>query len=318
MSAKSIQLSAIRIDGGTQSREALNQATVAEYAEAMTDGATFPPVTLFFDGSNHWLADGFHRYFAAKQVGFTDMPAEVREGTQLDAQWASYTVNKDHGLRRSNADKRKAVMGALAHPYGKAKSDNQIAKELGVGNQLVGHVRASLCESQSEKPTERTYTTKHGTTAVMNTSHIGRKPGMKTDGVGKVVFKDGHPMKAPISAPAPLHVVAPTGDVITDEDLHEDPADLLEELQRDNEELQKQIAILTADDTKAELHKMILQRDHAVRRQSEEMDKAHKSTEREKWTKRQLMRCGKAIGEEEPSKIAAAVEAFVREHRKAA
>lgn len=312
MPAKSIQLSAIRIDGGTQSREALNQATVAEYAEAMTEGATFPPITLFFDGSNHWLADGFHRYFAAKQVGFTDMPAEVRDGTQLDAQWASYTVNKDHGLRRSNADKRKAVMGALAHPYGKAKSDNQIAKELGVHHSTVGDIRRSLAESASDAPAERTYTTKHGTTAVMKTDKIGK---------AKPAAKPAAPAPAPAKAapaPAPLHVVAPTGDVITEADLHEDPADLLEELQRDNEELQKQIAILTAEDTKAELHKMILQRDHAVRRQSEEMDKAHKSTEREKWTKRQLMRCGKAIGEEEPSKIAAAVEAFVREHRKAA
>ena len=310
MSAKSIQLSAIRIDGGTQSREALNQATVAEYAEAMTDGATFPPVTLFFDGSNHWLVDGFHRYFAAKQVGFTDMPAEVRDGTQLDAQWASYTVNKDHGLRRSNADKRKAVMGALAHPYGKAKSDNQIAKELGVHHSTVGDIRRSLADSASDVPAERTYTTKHGTTAVMKTDKIGKaKPAVRPVASA--------PAKA-APAPAPLHVVAPSGEVITEADLHEDPADLLEELQRDNEKLQKQIAILTADDTKAELHKMILQRDHAVRRQSEEMDKAHKSTEREKWTKRQLMRCGKAIGEEEPSKIAAAVEAFVREHRKAA
>lgn len=124
---------------------------------------------------------------------------------------------------------------------------------------------------------------------------------------------------APASAaPAPLHAVAPAGDVTNDADIHEDPADLLEELQRDNEELQKQIAILTAEDTKAELHKMILQRDHAVRRQSEEMDKAHKSTEREKWAKRQLMRCGKAVGEEDPDKIAAAVEAFIRQHRKAA
>ena len=173
MSAKSIQLSAIRIDGGTQSREALNQATVAEYAEAMTEGVTFPPITLFFDGSIHWLVDGFHRYFAAKQVGFTDMPAEVRVGTQLDAQWASYTVNKDHGLRRSNADKRKAVMGALAHPYGKAKSDNQIAKELGVHPSTVGDIRRSLADSASDVPAERTYTTKHGTTAVMNTANIG-------------------------------------------------------------------------------------------------------------------------------------------------
>ena len=312
MSAKSIQLSAIRIDGGTQSREALNQATVAEYAEAMTEGVTFPPITLFFDGSNHWLVDGFHRYFAAKQVGFTDMPAEVRDGTQLDAQWASYTVNKDHGLRRSNADKRKAVMGALAHPYGKAKSDNQIAKELGVHHSTVGDIRRSLADSASDVPAERTYTTKHGTTAVMKTDKIGKaKPAVRP------VASAPAPAKA-APAPAPLHVVAPSGEVITEADLHEDPADLLEELQRDNEKLQKQIAILAADDTKAELHKMILQRDHAVRRQSEEMDKAHKSTEREKWTKRQLMRCGKAIGEEEPSKIAAAVEAFVREHRKAA
>ena len=310
MPAKSIQLSAIRIDGGTQSREALNQATVAEYAEAMTEGVTFPHITLFFDGSNHWLVDGFHRYFAAKQVGFTDMPAEVRDGTQLDAQWASYTVNKDHGLRRSNADKRKAVMGALAHPYGKAKSDNQIAKELGVHHSTVGDIRRSLADSASDVPAERTYTTKHGTTAVMKTDKIGKaKPAVRPVASAPV------PAKA---APAPLHVVAPSGEVITEADIHEDPADLLEELQRDNEKLQKQIAILTADDTKAELHKMILQRDHAVRRQSEEMDKAHKSTEREKWTKRQLMRCGKAIGEEEPSKIAAAVEAFVREYRKAA
>jgi hypothetical protein len=48
------------------------------------------------------------------------------------------------------------------------------------------------------------------------------------------------------------------------------------------------------------------------------MDKAHKSQDREKWAKRQLMRCGKAVGEEDPDKIAAAVEAFIRQYRKAA
>lgn len=314
MSAKSIQLSAIRIDGGTQSREALNQATVAEYAEAMTEGATFPPVTLFFDGSSYWLGDGFHRFFAAKKVGFTDMPADVREGTQRDAKLYSWGANDKHGLPRSNADKRAIVTAILSDEEGRQWSDNKIAKDFGFSNNFVGRVRQSLCSEQSEQTPERTYTTKHGTTAVMKTDKIGKaKPAVRPAASA--------PAPAPAKsapAPAPLHVVAPSGEVITEADIHEDPADLLEELQRDNEKLQKQIAILTADDTKAELHKMILQRDHAVRRQSEEMDKAHKSTEREKWTKRQLMRCGKAIGEEEPSKIAAAVEAFVREHRKAA
>jgi hypothetical protein len=117
----------------------------------------------------------------------------------------------------------------------------------------------------------------------------------------------------------PLRVVAPSGDVITGEDLGaDDPLEMLEELQKENEGLQKQIDTLTQDNTKAELHKMILQRDHAIRQQSEAMDKAHKSQEREKWTKRQLMRCGKAVGEEDPEKIAAAVEAMARGNRKAA
>ena len=313
MSAKSIQLSAIRIDGGTQSREALNQATVAEYAEAMTEGVTFPPITLFFDGSNHWLVDGFHRYFAAKQVGFTDMPAEVRDGTQLDAQWASYTANKDHGLRRSNADKRKAVMGALAHPYGKAKSDNQIAKELGVHHSTVGDIRRSLADSASDVPAERTYTTKHGTTAVMKTDKIGKaKPAVRSVASAPAPAKAA---PAPASAaPAPLPVAEPANDADTGQSLEE----LIEEIQRENELLHARLKAMEADDTKAELHKALLQRDHAVRQQSEAMDKAHKSQDREKWSKRQLMRCGKAVGEEDPDKIAAAVEAFVRQYRKAA
>lgn len=311
MSAKSIQLSAIRIDGGTQSREALNQATVAEYAEAMTEGVTFPPITLFFDGSIHWLVDGFHRYFAAKQVGFTDMPAEVRVGTRLDAQWASYTVNKDHGLRRSNADKRKAVMGALAHPYGKAKSDNQIAKELGVHHSTVGDIRRSLADSASDVPAERTYTTKHGTTAVMNTANIGvqqHREAAKARHEADIA-RGGHGSES-----APLPVAEPANDADTGQSIDE----LIAEIQKENEQLHAQLKAMEADDTKAELRKALLQRDHAIRQQSEAMDKAHKSQDREKWAKRQLMRCGKAVGEEDPDKIAAAVEAFIRQYRKAA
>lgn len=94
--------------------------------------------------------------------------------------------------------------------------------------------------------------------------------------------------------------------------------ELIAEIQSENEQLHARLKAMEADDTKAELHKALLQRDHAVRQQSEAMDKAHKSQDREKWSKRQLMRCGKAVGEEDPDKIAAAVEAFVRQYRKAA
>ena len=107
---------------------------------------------------------------------------------------------------------------------------------------------------------------------------------------------------------------APANDADSGQSLDE----LIAEIQHENELLHARLKAMEADDTKAELHKALLQRDHAVRQQSEAMDKAHKSQDREKWAKRQLMRCGKAVGEEDPDKIAAAVEAFIRQYRKAA
>lgn len=126
---------------------------------------------------------------------------------------------------------------------------------------------------------------------------------------------------APVSsapAPAPLHVVAPTGDVITEADLHEDPADLLEELQRDNEELQKQIAILTADDTKAELHKMILQRDHAVRQQSEAMDKAALHQKFARRLGNQVKECCDILGVDDPRYLVSTLRKLVAQQKEAA
>ena len=106
----------------------------------------------------------------------------------------------------------------------------------------------------------------------------------------------------------------PANDADTGQSIDE----LIAEIQKENEQLHAQLKAMEADDTKAELRKALLQRDHAVRQQSEAMNKAHKCQEREKWAKRQLMRCGKAVGEEDPDKIAAAVEAFIRQYRKAA
>lgn len=97
--------------------------------------------------------------------------------------------------------------------------------------------------------------------------------------------------------------------------------DLLDELERANaeiKELTEQVTAMSADDQKAEILKWRKAYDNAVRQQSEAMDRAKLSTDREAWTMRQLRRCGKAIGQDDPSKIAAAVEAFMREHKKVA
>jgi hypothetical protein len=113
MNARSLYLSDIRLDGGTQCRAALDADHIASLAEAWTEGAKMPAVIVFNDGTNNWLADGFHRYHAAEKCDFKDILAEVRSGTRTDAVKFALGANAAHGMRRSNADKRRAVEIAL-------------------------------------------------------------------------------------------------------------------------------------------------------------------------------------------------------------
>ncbi len=94
---------------GMQVRARLCEETVQEYVEAMAAGAKFPPVIVFHDGTNYWLADGFHRLEAWKRNGVNSIKAEVKEGKRIDALKFAFGANNSHGLRMSNEDKRNAV-----------------------------------------------------------------------------------------------------------------------------------------------------------------------------------------------------------------
>ena len=74
------------------------------------------PVVVFHDGVDHWLADGFHRYHASRRIEALESVAEVRTGTRRDAVLYSVGANASHGQRRTNADKRRAVMTLLGFP----------------------------------------------------------------------------------------------------------------------------------------------------------------------------------------------------------
>lgn len=139
-----IDLQKIRLDGGTQPRAALDKDLIQEYAAAMVDGDEFPPVVVFYDGTAYWLADGFHRFHAAHRIGRKEIRAEVRQGTQRDAVLHSVGVNAAHGKRRSNADKRRAVMTLLADAEWAEWSDREIARRCKVSHQFVNNVRKEL------------------------------------------------------------------------------------------------------------------------------------------------------------------------------
>ena len=137
---RQVLVESIRIDGETQSRAAINEETVAEYAEAMKGGAKLPPLTVFFDGTEYWPADGFHRLLAAKRIGRKNILADVKKGSREDAAWAACAANQTHGLRRTQADKRKAVEIALR--LRPEKSARVIADHCGVADHLVAEVRS--------------------------------------------------------------------------------------------------------------------------------------------------------------------------------
>ncbi|MGC4052956.1 MAG: hypothetical protein QM757_26820 [Paludibaculum sp.] len=138
----------VRTDGGTQPRAAIVESEVAKYAEMMESGIDMDPVLVYFDGSVYWLADGFHRLAAARRANFDLIAAEVRQGTQQDAQWASYSANAKHGIPRTNEDKRRAVVAAFGHVKSAGMSDRAIAGHCGVSNRFVGLIREEIpnCE----------------------------------------------------------------------------------------------------------------------------------------------------------------------------
>lgn len=144
---KSLKLKEIEI-ADLQARAATDDKTIDEYAQAYLDGAKFPAAIVFHDGKTYFLADGFHRYFGAKQAGLSDLLCDVRDGTRKDALWFSIGANRTHGLKRSNADKRNAVELALREKPD--LTDTVISQHVGVNLHMVTDVRNKLSITNPE------------------------------------------------------------------------------------------------------------------------------------------------------------------------
>ena len=171
-----LKLKQIRTDGGTQARKSLDQNIVTRYAEHMKEGAIFPPIIVFHDGSEHWLADGFHRYFARKANGELEIECEVKQGTKREAQLFAFGVNNDRGLSMSFEDIREIIIRMLKDDEWGKWSDEKIANIVKVSRITVFRVRKKLEKAGevSEKKTTK-YVDKHGKLAEMETEKLKSK-----------------------------------------------------------------------------------------------------------------------------------------------
>lgn len=143
MQTEIVNLDRIVLDAGTQMREQVNEAVIADYVEALD---ALPPITVMRVGKSRLvLVDGFHRFYAHKRAGRDSIEIEIVEGSTIaEAQFAAARSNARHGLRRTNADKRLAVVAVLGlKPH---LSDREVADHVSVSHTTVANVRRGLSD----------------------------------------------------------------------------------------------------------------------------------------------------------------------------
>lgn len=149
-----INVADIETSAATQMRvDGVDENVVAEYARDMEAGAAFPPVSVFRDDAGrYWLADGFHRVAAARKADMNTVNAVVHNGGQRDAVLMACSVNAQHGVRRTQADRRKAIETLLRDPDWNRWSNREIARQCNVDHKTVASVRDELSRPAGEIP----------------------------------------------------------------------------------------------------------------------------------------------------------------------
>jgi hypothetical protein len=165
----------------TQTRASLNATIIKEYAEAYKEGIELPPIDVYFDGLVYWLSDGFHRLKAVEFLRRDAITANVHLGGRRDAILHAVGANEDHGLRRTNADRRTAVRILLTDPEWSTWANTEVARQCNVSEYLVRTIRSELMPAEGEPVKEKTRKVRRGTTTYpMKTERIGAKTSQKT------------------------------------------------------------------------------------------------------------------------------------------
>lgn len=121
-SLESLDPESLVFDGRLQHRSKLiDTQTVEAYAEAGSEGATFPPLKVIREkgagkdkAETLYVFDGFQRGAAYKHRGVKRVPCEVWEGTFEDAFILSLKSNSDNSvLPRTGDDKMRSVVALI-------------------------------------------------------------------------------------------------------------------------------------------------------------------------------------------------------------
>lgn len=119
----------------------------AEYTELLqeNDGEWCfnDPIRAFVIKGKHYVVDGFTRTRAALAAGLKTVPVEISHGQREDAIKVACGCNSGHGYRRTNRDKRRAVLMAIT-TFGAEIPVAKIASICAVSHTYVHNLKRSL------------------------------------------------------------------------------------------------------------------------------------------------------------------------------
>ena len=132
-----LPIRSVRVDGELQPRDHVNEDVAKRYAETMMEGLwdyakSSSPIIVFHDGTDHWLADGFHRVIAAQLAGWSEIEVKRRTGTQRDAKWFSFSANTAHGYPRGRSDVQRILKAIFTDEDWSQTPLREIARHIGV------------------------------------------------------------------------------------------------------------------------------------------------------------------------------------------
>ena len=141
-------------DEAVYPRSAVNRRTVDAYVEALSIGATFPPVLVqqvvnYTPGRDVSatvliLIDGVHRWHAFRRAGRTDIPVVHYQDAVLDYEAVKTELllesarnNTRHGDRLTPADKKRIARDIASSDPKTRYTETALAEKLGVAQQTV-------------------------------------------------------------------------------------------------------------------------------------------------------------------------------------
>ena len=144
---KTLFIKDLLLDQKYQARSRMDPQVIKDYEGLISEGVEMPPIKVVSIQNQLYVVDGFHRVYAYRNQGRDRIEADVVDGNDRLALELAVSANQAHGLRRSNQDKTKAVEMVLDDLELMCESDRFIAKLCGVSPPFVGDIRTRL-----EKP----------------------------------------------------------------------------------------------------------------------------------------------------------------------